>query len=399
VAKRALRGGAAPAGPGSPVEHGTAQRRTYLDNLKVLLIAMIIAIHAVLSYAGTLDVWPYTEVREVTLSPVVETVLFVVVGPFGFFLIPLLFLVAGLLTPASVRRKGPGGFARDRLLRLGVPFAVYVLLVQPMVVYALEHPLGVATGSYWEEFLGDPPQLDMGPLWFVGVLLIFSMGYAGWVAVRPDRPERHGSSEIRAAHLWLVAISVAPATFLIRVVFQIGGETGIQGLNFWEWPACVAAFALGITGVRHGWLASVPDRLRRQCRTTTLMAAVALGAFMLLLAALGVDEDLKGGWQWRALGFAAIESTLVVFGSVWLLAFSQRHLDRRLRGVGPVAGRSAYGAFIVQTPVLIGLAVALRPLPVPAELKALLLAGGGVAGSYALAWLLISRLPGARHIL
>jgi hypothetical protein len=126
---------------------------------------------------------------------------------------------------------------------------------------------------------------------------------------------------------------------------------------------------------------------------------VALGAFMLLLAALGVDEDLRGGWQWRALGFAAIESTLVVFGSVWLLAASQRHLDRRLRWIGPLAHRSAYGAFMVQTPVLIGLAVALRPLPLPAELKALVLVSGSVAGSYALAWLLLSRVPGVRRIL
>jgi hypothetical protein len=391
--------GPAPAGHGSSVDDWASGRRAYLDNLKVLLIAAIIAVHAVLSYAGTLDVWPYTEVREVTLSPVVETALFVVVGPIGFFLIPLLFLVAGLLTPASLDRKGPRGFVRDRLLRLGVPFAVYVLLVQPTLVYALEHPLGVAPGSYWEEFLGQPPQLDMGPLWFVAVLLVFSLGYAGWVAVVPDRPERHGSGEIRAMHLWLVAIAVAPATFLIRVTFQIGGEAGLQGLNFWEWPACIAAFALGVNGVRQGWLAGVPDRLRRQCRTTTLLAAVALGAFMLLLAALGVDEDLRGGWQWRALGFAAIESTLVVFGSVWLLAASQRHLDRRLRGVGPFAHRSAYGAFMVQTPVLIGLAVALRPLSLPAELKALALVGGGVAGSYALAWLLISRVPGVRRIL
>jgi hypothetical protein len=77
-------------------------------------------------------------------------------------LIALLFLVAGLLTPPSVQRKGPGGFARDRLLRLGVPFAVYVLILQPTIVYLLEHPLGAAPGSYWQEFLGDEGALDTG---------------------------------------------------------------------------------------------------------------------------------------------------------------------------------------------------------------------------------------------
>lgn len=55
-------------------------------------------------------------------------------------------------------------------------------------------------------------------------------------------------------------------------------------------------------------------------------------------------------------------------------------------------GRSAYGAFLLQGFVLIGLALALRPLGLPAELKAVLVAAGGVAGSFALAWLLVSRV-------
>jgi hypothetical protein len=41
--------------------------------------------------------------------------------------------------------------------------------------------------------------------------------------------------------------------------------------------------------------------------------------------------------------------------------------------------------------VLIGLMIALRPLGVPAEIKALAVAGLGVAGSFGLAWLLVTR--------
>jgi len=44
-------------------------------------------------------------------------------------------------------------------------------------------------------------------------------------------------------------------------------------------------------------------------------------------------------------------------------------------------------------------AVALRPLPLPAEAKALAVATGGVTASFALAWLLISRIPGAKRVL
>lgn len=89
---------------------------------------------------------------------------------------------------------------------------------------------------------------------------------------------------------------------------------------------------------------------------------------------------------------------MCLFGSVWLLSVAQRRLARPLPH-GPALARTAYGAFILQTPVLIGLALALRGLALPAEAKALMLAAGGVTASYALAWLAITRIPGLDRIL
>ena len=84
------------------------------------------------------------------------------------------------------------------------------------------------------------------------------------------------------------------------------------------------------------------------------------------------------------------EGVLAVSASVWLLGLAQRHAGPRGR-LGHALARSAYGAFLVQGPVLIALALALRPLAVPAEIKALAVAAAGVAGSFALAWLLVTR--------
>ena len=52
---------------------------------------------------------------------------------------------------------------------------------------------------------------------------------------------------------------------------------------------------------------------------------------------------------------------------------------------GPALARNAYAAFILQGVPLLGLAVLMRGLPLPAEDKALVLAVGGVVGSCALA--------------
>ncbi len=372
-------------------------RLLYLDNLKVLLIAAIIALHGIAGYVDVLEVWTYTEMREVTLSAVSQAAVVVLAVPFGLFLIALLFLVAGLMTVPSIEHKGPGRFARDRLVRLGIPFAVYVLAIQPSVVYALEHPLGYAPGSYWQEFLGDEHILDTGPLWFVGVLLIYSLAYAAWVALRG--PGRSGPPRtVRAAHLAIAAAVVAPASFAIRLVYPYGGDSGFTDLNFWQWPACIAVFALGITAARQGWTGTVPDRLRRTARAVTVVAAMAMAALMVAAGLADRVEDLMGGLTLLAAGFAAIDAVLCMFGSVWMLSVAQRRLAHPLPH-GPALARSAYGAFVLQTPILIGLALALRGIGLPAEVKALLVAAGGVTASFSLAWLLITRIPGLHRVL
>lgn len=381
----------------STVTQWASSRHTYVDNLKVILIALVIVGHAILGYTE-FDSWSYADVREVTLAPVTTIVLLVLAAPFGLLVIPLLFLIAGLLTPPSAERKGTGRFVRDRLLRLGVPFIVFALLVWPLLEYALFRWLGNAP-DLWT-YLRAERSLDAGVLWFVGALLVFSLAYAAWVGLRPRPAHRRQPGEIHFGHLLGIAGGVTVTTFVVRLMVPFEGDNWFVDLNVWEWPACAALFGLGVVASRRDWLTAVPVRLRRQSRTATLTAVGAAALFAVTMVGFSVDpEHLWGGWHWPAFAFAAGESTLSVFGPVWLLGVAQRRFDRPLRWAGPAVRRSAYGAFLLQGPVLIGLAVAVRPVSFPAEVKALLVAVGGVAGSFALAWLLIERVPGVAHLL
>lgn len=376
-------------------------REMYLDNLKVVLITTIIVIHAVLGYAGLVRVWTYSELREVTLSPVTEFMVFIVAAPFGLFLIGLLFLVAGLFTAPSLDRKGIAAYTRDRLLRLGVPYVVYVLTIQPTVTYLLEHPLGDAPGSYWAEYLAEEGshRLDSGPLWFVGTLLVFSWGYAGWVFLSRRRGGRRATPRVSVMGLSLLAGVVAVLSFGVRIVAPYGSEAGRLDLNYWEWPGCLAAFCLGIVASGQGWSRDVPDHLWRRSRTVTLVAAGLMFVVLFVAGARDVVEaEVMGGPHVLAAGFSLTDAVLVIFGPIWALGVAQRHLRGRFPG-GAALARSAFAAFILQTPVLIGLALALRPLDVPAEVKALAVAAGGVALSYGLAHLLISRVPAVARVL
>lgn len=375
--------------PHGGLKAGPAERLAYLDNIKTVLIAGIIAAHAIMGYSE-FGSWTYQDVREATISPALEMALTVPVAIGSLFLMGLFFMVAGLLTHDALARKGPGRFARDRLRRLGAPFAVYVLVVWPVLEYALTAPI-LHEGPYWTWLTHQDPLLDAGPMWFVGVLLLFSLVYAAWVRLRGHMTE--GSSEPPSTRsIVLLICAVGLSTFVVRLVFPLGSEQILQA-HLWQWPQCVVMFGLGVTAAARGWLRPVPDGLCRRAGLATLAVALAMVLAIGTAASTGYEpEDFYGGWGPFALLYAMLEGMLAIAGSIWALGFAQR----RLAGTGPMRAalaRSSYAAFMLQGPVLVGLALLFRQTELPVDAKAILVAALGVAGSFALAWPLVSRTP------
>jgi hypothetical protein len=79
-------------------------RVAYLDNLKLLAVAVIIAGHGALAYGGLKGAWPYQDVREVKLGAVSDVALSIVVVPVAAFVMDLFFLISGGARPQLVRR-------------------------------------------------------------------------------------------------------------------------------------------------------------------------------------------------------------------------------------------------------------------------------------------------------
>ncbi|GAA4416482.1 acyltransferase [Actinokineospora soli] len=358
-----------------------------MDNLKTAMVAWIIAGHALLGYSAT-GGWAYDEVNEVEFAPGVELALAAVIGPSGLYVIGVFFFLAGLFAPDAVVRVGPRRYARDRLVRLGVPWAVSALLLWPLAVSVAYRAAGW-DATPWGLVAHREPLLDSGALWFALVLLIYSLGYAAWVAVRRREPVNRPIGFGRLAGLALV---VAAATFAVRLVFPArSAQPG--DLHLWQWPQCVAMFAFGVAAARRGWAARTPDRVHRGCAAVVVGARVVTPVVGLLSGVRELSGDsgpYLGGWTPQALLLAAVESVLVVAGSVWLLGLAQRRMTRD----GPAAtglARAAFPAFVAQGPVLVLLATALRPAPWPAEGKAPLVAVLGLVVCFAVGALVSRR--------
>jgi hypothetical protein len=381
------------------VAHTTKVKRLpHVDNLRAFMVAWIIGGHALLGYSAV-GGWPYDEVKETTLQPRSELALAVVLGPSALFVIGSFFFVSGLFSPGAMARKGPSAFATDRIVRLGVPWLAFMLLAWPFFMWLAYLAAGRKV-SFWWEFTHRKPFLDAGPLWFAEVLVYVSVGYAIWTwAVDRFHRRPQGGSEFGARQLAVLVITVALASFIVRLWFPARSKQ-VLDLHLWQWPQCIAMFALGVAVARHGWAKKVPDGVRRGCGYAVVAVLVGVPV---LAAVLGIDDvaaddgPFLGGWHWQAAVLAGIEAVLVVAGSVWLLGFAQR----RMTGEGPVAracARGAFAAFLLQAPVLLLLAIALRPVGVPAEIKAVVVGGLSVPLCFWLGWLLVRRTPVGRLV-
>jgi hypothetical protein len=362
------------------------------------MVAVIIAGHGALAYGDIENAWPYQDVQEVHLAGATNAGLAVVAIPAAMFAMGLFFLISGLFTPGSVFRKGPGAFARDRLIRLGLPLAVWALVIWPGSIW-LAHRAAGGAHTFWWQLTHEDPTLDTGPMWFVETLLLFSLAYAGWRWWRGTRtglmvPEgaTRPAAPLSGRTLVALAAGISAANVLIRPIFPAASNQ-VGQLHLWQWPQVLAMFGLGIVAAQRGWLNPVSARIRRRSGFAALGGLAAFLIVAILMGALGVDGGVifDRGFHWPALALAVIEGPLAVGTSVWLLGFAQRHLNRSPGAFGQAMARSAYGAFVLQGVVLIGLMIAMRPVGVPAEVKALVVAGLGVAGSFSVAWILATR--------
>jgi glucans biosynthesis protein C len=368
-------------------------RMAYLDNLKILLVVGVIAMHTAITY-GFDGSW-YLESYDV-MNGVVVDVLTVVLGTGWLFGLGLFFLIAGRLSAPSLERKGARRFAADRLVRLGIPVVAYTLLISPVLEY-VEYRKGGGTDALLPYVREQVWSLAPGPTWFLEALLAFSLAYAAWRALRRDAkpPSREPLTGRQVA---AVALAIAITSFTAHLAFPIGSEQ--FHLQLGMFPQYVILFSVGAAAGRRGWLETLSPRLVRRCGIAGALAAPALlGALVAggFFDGDAAEDRFAGGWHWEAAAFPLAEGVLATCVSLWAIGFFRRrfnHLNRPARLMAP----HAYGAYFLHPPVLVGLALAIQPLPAPAEAKFVAVLAAGVAASFGLAALVSRAGPIARVI-
>lgn len=293
----------------------------------------------------------------------------------------LFFLIAGYLTPPSVEKRGVPGYIRERLVRLGLPLAAYVLLLSPVAMALGAVARGRSfTGSLL--YFYSRGIFEDGPLWFALALLIFAGLY---LAVRRFVPMTTAFPSNRV--LLATAVGTGGAAFALRFAWPTGSS--ILGLQFGYFPSYVVLFFAGCAASRWTTLDAAPEAQRR------LWRRIAWSAFPLLpvVVVLGrhfsaFEGSTSGGMNAQALLYAFWEPLMA-----WGIILALLHAFRtRFSNLGPVwsrLSRRAFAIYFIHPPVMVALALAWSHVHAPLLLKFAVTGSAACVTCYLLAGLLL----------
>jgi hypothetical protein len=374
-------------------------RLFFIDNLRIYLISLIVLHHLSITY-GHAGMWYYLEGRPDDITRLIVT-LFTAVNQayfLGFF-----YLISGYFTPGSYDRKGSWPFLKDRLLRLGIPLLFYIVFIDPIIEYAVASRLGsipIPFGQFLGQYFGNYRGLGTGPLWFIELLLIFTVFYVAWrLLVKPSvtPPQRDGKPPSNLV-IATFALLLAVITFVVRIWLPIGWVFEPLMLQFPYFPQYIGLFVIGIIAYRQNWFLGIPTTTGKVWLGIAIVLIVLLPVIFVLGGALeGNVDPFLGGVNWQSFALSLWEQFLCMGMVVGLLVLFRERLNHQGKVAKDMAA-SAYTVFLIHAPVIVFLALALRGITLHPLLKFVLVAPLALVICFTLAHY-IRKLPLARDIL
>ena len=371
-----------PQNPPTSRDHG-------LDNLRVFVIMLVLLLHASISYMAFAPQWWYV------LDPVRSMAFTGLVLLIDVPIMLIMFFLAGYFTYPSLSRRGPAGFLKDKVLRIGIPWVFGSLVLAPPTAYMIYYSrhLPVSLGTFWaRDFWGKAYQQSV--YWYLGVLFLF-FALTALVYALNRRFASWKAAEIQPGS-WLLAGFVLAMTLLsLLISLRFSFDTWSHNYLFVFQPArvplYVGYFALGILAQQQRWFTV---RGFNPGKWRWLALCLVTGAVYL-------------GWRLAvpptAAGLAAKAITALLFNVFCFssllaaVALFQAHLARSSAPWASQA-RHSYGIYYLHPLVLYPLALLFVPCPVSIYLKAAAVTLGSYLACWALSAAVLTRMPGLRRM-
>jgi Acyltransferase family len=375
-----------------------ATRNMSLDRARTFLTLVVLVHHAVIPYThyGHTDPKSWIGFDAVVLAT-------------DSFFMAMFFFLSGLFVWPSLARKSPQIHLRDRLLRLGLPFAIAALTIIPIAYYAISlrlHP-EISFSEFWWKTVTVGPW-PSGPIWFVWVLLAFDclaivLYQLSTKLVDPiNRLSLRGYEHPAIFFLFLLAVTAAvyiPARlyFGSNRWFEFG-PFSVQASRVLLYAAYFFIGAgVGAANFNRGLLAA-EGRLAKSGWGWVLATLVP---YCLLWGMIYVKRGILGNPpvqpHWYDAGYGLF---FVAFSAAILFAILAYFLKFKQSGwsvLDPMQA-DAYGIFLVHYPIVLWLQYWLFDFDIPAIVKAPVAFVLTVVLSWA-ATAALRKIPGATRVL
>ncbi len=373
-------------------------RNAALDRARTFLMLVVLLHHAVISYTH----FGHTDPKSWIGFDVI------VLATDSFFM-AMFFFLSGLFVWPSFAHKEPRVFLHDRLLRLGLPFAIAACTVIPIAYYAIalrQHPDTSFAAFWWKTVTVGP--WPSGPIWFVWVLLAFDLTAGILYRFSPRLLDPINRLSLRGydrpADFFLFLMVVTAIVYIpARVYFGAGrwfefGPLSVQASRVLLYAAYFFLGAgVGATNFDRGLLS--PDG--RLAKATWGWAVAALISYCLLWVLIYIKRDILGNPVWLphwyetsyGLFFVAFSAAVMFAILGHFLGFNRSSFSL----LDPLRA-DAYGMFLAHYPIVLWIQYWLFDFDLPAIAKALITFVLTVLLSWA-ATAVLRTIPGATRVL
>lgn len=377
----------------------TRSRNAALDHARTFLTLIVVLHHAVIPYTyfGHTDPTSFLGFDCIVLAT-------------DSFFMAMFFFLSGLFVWPGLAHKAPHLFFRDRLLRLGLPFAIAATTLIPLAYYAIAlraDPQASFSDFWWKTVTVGP--WPSGPVWFLWVLLCFDLTASLLFRISPTLLDPINRLSLRSHDkpinfFYAVVIVTAIVYVPLRVYFGPNhwfefGPFSVQANRLLLYAAYFFIGAgIGAANFDRGVLGSEGQLSQRGLGAWVVTMLVPYALLWVLITikreVLG-NPPVQPNWYEAAYGvFFVLFSAATMFA---ILAYFLNHRRSEFSVLDKMQA-DAYGIFLVHYPIVLWIQYALYDLALPAIVKATI----AFVGTTLLSWGLtgaLRQIPGAKSVL
>lgn len=288
------------------------ERKYFIDNLRVICILMLFPFHASMCFLSGGYYGFYVYGGEIPALQYLDLAVY----PWWM---SLLFALAGASAFYALKKRTAAEYAKERVLRLLVPFVSGLLLWIPIQSFLADVFYNDYQGGYfrhysvfftkWTDLTGYDGGFTPGHLWFILFLFVFSLAFLplnAWYSKRDKKPE------LSKIPVWVLIIGGFALLSAGGLAANIGGK-GVL-----EFAIC---FLLGF------FLLSDDNVIEKLKRNWILLGGLwlAMMIFRCVMGSVGVESELFWYLDFRALEWTGVLGAAAV--GARLLDFKSRFTD------------------------------------------------------------------------